>query len=128
VDPGLSDVLDFICHRHPEQRKILTYYHELLETLELKPLIKYRVPFYEHHSRICYLNPIKRNGVELAFIHGKELSNTSGLLEDKNRKQVAGIDLYCTKQFPDQSIVDIVKEAMVLDEFKKNYHRSRHVY
>jgi hypothetical protein len=127
VDPGLSDILDFMHDRHPEQRKILTYYHELLVTLELKPLVKYKVPFYEHHSRICYLNPIKRNAVELAFIDGKELSNASGLLEDKNRKKVAGIDLYRPEQFPDQSIVDIVKEAMVLDEFKKN-HRSKYVF
>lgn len=62
------------------------------------------------------MNPIKNNGIELAFINGNQLSNDQGVLKMKTRKMVAGIDLYNVNQIPLKSIDEIIQEALILDE------------
>lgn len=78
--------------------------------------LRYGIPFYYKKSWICYLNPIKNNGIELAFTRANELSNEQGLLDFKKRKQVAGIEIYDLKDFPVTTIQEIVNEALLLDE------------
>lgn len=78
--------------------------------------IRYRVPFYFRKSWFCYLNPIKQNGVELAFIRGRELSNQEGILLAKDRKMVRGIELFRADDIPWESVNSIIQEALILDE------------
>ena len=64
---------------------------------------------------MCYLNPTKDNGVELCFTRGNELSNTQRILQSKGRKQVSGITYYEIKQIEESPILEILHEALLLD-------------
>ncbi|WP_375579658.1 DUF1801 domain-containing protein [Marivirga tractuosa] len=117
----MVNVEDFINQLKNEQREIMFYFHELLaHQLELEDKIRFKIPFYYHKSWICYLNPIKNNAVELAFLLGKELSNHQGLLEAKGRKQVAGITFSNEEEIPKDQVYEIIQEALMLDEMKYN--------
>lgn len=88
----------------------------LMQNPEVTAKIRYRVPFYYRKSWFCYLNPIKNHGVEMAFIRGNELSNTQGILQAKNRKQVHGIEMFDTKSLPLKALQEVIQEALLLDE------------
>ncbi len=113
----MEAIEDFIYRYEGEQKAILLYFHHYLyEQLELTPKIKFKIPFYYRKSWICYLNPIKPNGIELAFTRGNELSNAQGLLQTKARKQFSGITFHTVKEIPFKAIDEIVQEAILLDE------------
>jgi hypothetical protein len=95
----------------------------LAHQLELEDKIKFKIPFYYHKSWICYLNPIKKEAVELVFLCGKELSNQQGLLQAKERKQVAGITFSKRGDIPKDQVYEIIQEALMLDEMK--YHQRK---
>ncbi len=99
------------------QRAIIQVLNDFLMTNPgLTSKIRYRVPFYYRKSWICYLNPIKGDKVEMAFIRGNELSNSQGLLDAKGRKQVAGIELAQVADIPLEALQEIIQEALLLDE------------
>lgn len=99
------------------QAEIMQFLHELLLSYpEVSCKMRYKIPFYDRKSWVCYLNPIKNNGIELAFIHANELSNEQGLLDFKERKQVAGINLYSLDDIPISGIHEILQEAFLVDE------------
>ena len=81
--------------------------------------LKHQIPFFYRNSWVAYLNPIKKNGVELAFIYGNELSDEFGILKAKGRKQVRGIELFSLKEIDDSVIIAIFQEALLLNEDKK---------
>jgi len=112
----MTAIENFIYQQEGEQRAILFYLHELLSEQNLISKIRYKVPFYYSKSWICYLNPVKPGGVELAFIRGNELSNAQGLLDHKDRKMVAGITITTLSDLPKTAILEIIQEAIVLDE------------
>ena len=87
-----------------------------METTDLRGSISYGIPFYRRKSWVVYLNPIKKDGVEMAFTRGHRLSNEQGILDQKGRKLVAGIDLYAVSDLPMDAINEIVQEALVLDD------------
>jgi hypothetical protein len=113
----MNEVEDYIEEFEGEQRNILLHFHLLfVADLGLTAKLNYGIPFYYLHSWICYLNPNKKGGIELAFIRGNELSNAQGLLEAKNRKQVVGITFTKLKEIHEESILEIVHEAILIDE------------
>jgi hypothetical protein len=115
----MNNVEDFINQLGNEQRKIMLYFHELLaQQLELEDKIRFKIPFYFHKSWVCYLNPIKNDSVEIAFLLGKELSNQQGLLRANGRKQVAGISISNVAEIPQEAVYEIIQEALMLDEIK----------
>lgn len=120
----MGAVDNFIFEKEGEQQRILIHLHSILHGHHgLSPVLKHKIPFYEGQKWICYLNPIKNDGVELAFIRGNELSNRHGLLTDKNRKQVMGIEISSVETSPDEAIESSIIEAIELDKnvaFKKN--------
>jgi hypothetical protein len=88
--------------------------------------IRFKIPFYYRKSWICYLNPVKGNGVEFVFLRGNELSNEQGLLEAKGRKQVSGVTFYEIKEIPQEVLQEVVMEALILDdEVKYKSKRSK---
>jgi len=114
----MSSVPDFIesCE-NAAQRAVLEHLHELLLSVPgIRATLRYRIPFYDCHSWICYLNPDKTGGVELAFTRANELSNEQGLLDFRGRKQVAGVVFHLVRDIPDEVVVEIVSEALLLDE------------
>ena len=78
--------------------------------------IRYRIPFYYSKSWICYINPIKKQGVELVFLRGNELSNFQGILDAKGRKQVAGLELFDHTKVPFKELSEVLTEALILDK------------
>jgi hypothetical protein len=111
------EVMDFIYEQDERRREIMLHLHNLLISFpEVTSKIAYKIPFYYRKSWICYLNPEKGGGIELGFTRGKELSNIQGLLEPKGRKQVAGITISSVDAIPEGALVEIINEAIILDE------------
>ena len=105
---------------------ILEHLHNLITSYpNVTYKIRYRVPFYYKKSWICYLNPIKNDGVELAFIRANEMSNENGLLDFKNRTQVAGVSFLNIKDIKEEAIVEILEEAFLLDETVKYKSKNK---
>ncbi len=76
---------------------------------------RYRLPFYYGRSWICYLNPLKTGGFELAFTRGNELRDFSGLLNFRGRKQIAGMVIRKPGDIPGQDLHILFAEAYELD-------------
>lgn len=110
-------VEDFIYGQDETVQKILLHFHELLQVeFNLQPKIRFKIPFYFNNSWVCYLNPIKGDGVELAFTRANELSNSSGILDFKDRKQIAGIEIYKLETSKLNAVYEVLQEAILLDE------------
>lgn len=108
---------DFIQQQSEKQQEIIDFLHQLLhQEWALETKMRYKLPFYFKHSWICYLNPLKNGGIEWAFLRGNELSNAQGLLDAKGRKQVMGIDIMDLSELPLQTSLEILQEAVLLDE------------
>ncbi|MCI5082247.1 MAG: DUF1801 domain-containing protein [Saprospiraceae bacterium] len=108
---------DFIYQQEAKQRELLLYMHQLLtDEFELQCKIRYKIPFYDRKTWICYLNPLKNQGIELAFVRGNELSNEQGLLSSKGRKQVYGVEIQEIADIPLGSLKEVLHEAVLLDD------------
>lgn len=113
----MTDVENFIEEQTERRKEILMYLHQFITTYpNVVAKIRYRVPFYYQRSWICYLNPIKKDGIELAFLRGNELSNEQGILNSKGRKQVSGIEIFDVKEINEEILNEILQEAFILDE------------
>lgn len=112
----MSAVEIFIDEAEEPARSIMIFLHELLTNkLGLKPKIRYKIPFYDSKTWICYLNPRKDTSVELAFIRGNELSNAQGLLEPNGRKQIMGVNFTSLKDIHYESLMEVLLEAIELN-------------
>jgi hypothetical protein len=115
----LKTIENFILGLDGQQKAIVSYlHHRLSDYHELIPKIRFNIPMYYRKSWVCYINPIKNEGIELAFLNGHKLSN-QGILNSKKRKMVAGIDLYKVSEIPERQIDEIVHEAIILDDLAK---------
>lgn len=113
----MTEVENFIYEYENEQREIMLFFHNTLTTeLNLTAKIRFKIPFYYGKSWICYLNPIKSDRIEFAFVRGNELSNQQGLLENKGRKQVYSITFNKMSEAHKKEIDEIIQEAILLDE------------
>lgn len=123
----MLQVEDFIANMKNQQQKAITQFlHNLLTTYPtITSFIKYKIPFYYQHSWVCYLNPIKSNGVELVFLHGQQLANKH-LLQTKGRKMVAGISIYTMEALNEEmvtTILALLENALLYDsDYKKKKH------
>ena len=112
----MNAALDYIWELEGDQREIALFLHELIISFpEIQPRIRFKIPFYYRKSWICYLNPVKNKGIELAFTRGNELSNAQGILQSKGRKQVYGITYYKFKDIQEEPLLETLQEAILLD-------------
>lgn len=113
----MEPVLNFIYLLEGAQREIASILHEEITSIPgVEPKIRYRIPFYYRKRWLCYLNPIKGDGIELAFTRANELSGVEGLVDFRGRKQVAGIQLYDSQKLPLLEIREVLHEAVLLDK------------
>jgi hypothetical protein len=113
----MSACIDFIERHQGEQRDILLALHELITGFpEVQGKIRFKVPFYDRKTWICYLSPLKTGGVELCFVRANELSNEQGLLDFKDRSQVAGITYAHVRDIQEAPLLEILQEAFLLDD------------
>lgn len=64
------------------------------------------------------MNPTKKGTIEFAFTRGNELSNEQGLLDSKGRQQVYSVEFESVKDIPQETLNEIIQEAILLDETK----------
>ncbi len=122
----MKEVENYIYRYDGKPREILLYLHKYFtDELNLICKMRYKIPFYDGKSWICYLNVLKDNCVELAFTRGDELSNEQGLLVAKNRKMVRSLMLDDLRSIPFDALNEIMQEAIILDELKPYSFRSR---
>ncbi|MCB2221613.1 MAG: DUF1801 domain-containing protein [Bacteroidetes bacterium] len=115
----MSDVDHYIYSYDGKQRELLLYLHRYFtEELNLYCKMRYKIPFYDGKSWICYVNALKNGEVELAFTRGNELSNDQGLLLEKGRKQVRSLIFDKLENLPFQVLNEIMQEAILLDQIK----------
>lgn len=120
------EVEAYIDEQEESVRAILIYFHRYLQDeLGLIPKIRFKIPFYYRNSWICYLNPTKRNTVDVSFIRGNELLDESQLLDDKGRKQVTSIEITSISSAPIEALKELIIQAVILDE-SKPYKLKRH--
>ena len=81
-----------------------------------QPTIKYKIPFYHRNKMICYINPLKKSGVELTFIKGQLLSDPHKILQFKNRKQIAGIEIQSIEDIIKKEVDEMINIAILKDE------------
>lgn len=113
----MEAIFQFIDRYDGKQQEILQYFHNLLISFpDIEAKLRYKIPFYFRKSWICYLNPIKKTGIELCFTRGNELSNAQGILAARERKQIRGIILERVEDIPTETIIEILQEAFLLDE------------
>ena len=113
----MSVVLNFIESHEGNQREVMLYFHNLLTAYPtVTASIKYRIPFYDQKTWVCYLSPLKNGKVSFSFVRLNELSNEQGLLESKGRKQVLSVDFEKVDEIPKNTIREVINEALFLDE------------
>jgi len=113
----MGTIEDFAIQQTEKQSEILHYLHDQFMAFpDVAFKIRYKIPFYFRKSWICYLNPIKKEGIELVFLRGNELSNEQGLLDAKGRKQVMGITFSECSAIPIETVLEVFQEALMLDE------------
>ncbi|MBC7891739.1 MAG: DUF1801 domain-containing protein [Sphingobacteriaceae bacterium] len=68
----MSTVEDFIRDRPEPQRSLLWLLRQLLLTAApgMREKIRYNIPFFDCPTWFCYLNPLKKGGVEVGFLRG----------------------------------------------------------
>jgi len=111
----MNPVESFIYEQEDEVREMMLYLHDIMLSRNLRPKISFRIPMYYGKSWICYLNPLKKGGLELAFCRGNELENASGILQANGRKQIMGVSFHKLTDINELAVLEIIEEAIVLD-------------
>lgn len=112
--------MNFILQCQEPTQSILMHLHSMLtQEFGLEDKIRFKIPFYFQKSWICYLNPIKKGGVEICFLRANEFQYSLAHLDFKDRVQVAGIS-YTSLNEVDMDILRIpLIEAIELDYHSK---------
>lgn len=112
-----EQILDYISERPQKEQDLLLYLHNILMHYPgMTCKLRYKIPFYYRKSWICYINPVKTGGVELAFTRANEMVDEQGALDFKSRKQVAGIEYARVKELNDAVLHTLINEAILLDD------------
>lgn len=115
----MKTISDFILRQEGSLRVMIGYLDDRLANHHgLRSTISYGIPMYSLKSWVCYINPKKSGGIELCFTRGVDLSNEQGLLHLRGRKMVAGAYFHHISEIPEQSLDEIVQEAILVDEWR----------
>jgi len=110
---------EFLATLSEEQLAVFEYIDKQLLDLGLTRKIRYKVPFYDHHKWMCYINPQKNGNLELCFLEGRQLLKVNPALNSKKRKMVAGYEIIVHEDIDIDLIMEIVQNAMTLQSVKK---------
>ncbi len=114
----MNPVENYIYHREDPEKEIMIILHDLFLEMGLVPKIRFKIPMYYHQSWICYVNPLKKGGVELCFLHGYKLDDPSGILDSKGRKIVCGISIRNPNQIAIKEISEFVLQSLNIENMK----------
>jgi hypothetical protein len=97
------------------QHLIYQLHHLLMTFPGVSTKLRFKVPFYDGKKWICYLNPIKKNGVEVCFIKGFKLKSRPELVAGK-RTMIKGIAVYEINEDKLALVAEVFEEALALDK------------
>jgi len=113
----MDQVLSFITNQSNEQSAIMMILHRLITSHpKMQYKISYKIPMYSLKRWVCYVNPLKKGGVEIVFVRATELSNEGGILDFKKRKWMAGITYPSVDAVDERILNEELQEAFLLDE------------
>ena len=123
INPQVDEYLQA---RSGNQREIMLLLDQMLMTYPgVVRKMRFKVPFYDRKSWICYLNPLKKDAVELAFIRGNIMKDEHGLLVANGRKMVKGLRFSGVDDIPFELLGLYIEEALRLDDVSKPMVVSR---
>jgi hypothetical protein len=129
MDKVMDEVEEFISGYEGDTLEVMKYLHDLMmDQPGIYCKLSFKIPFYYRNSWICYIYPQKKGGIEFVFTRGDELSNEQGILDARGRKQVAGLMLKTLDDIPQESLFEVIQEAILLDEsvsYKSPYFPNR---
>lgn len=103
--------LDNAHHQH-----LIYHLHHLFMTFPgVTTKLRFKIPFYDFKKWICYINPIKKNGVEVCFLKGLKLTERPELVAGK-RTMVKGISVFEINEATLALIAEVFEEALELDK------------
>jgi hypothetical protein len=113
----MERVEDYILAQATPLKTLLLLCHDCLEQdFGLKGKIRHGIPFYFGNHWVCYLNTIRGQKVEMAFLRAKEMRKHHADLDFKKRKMVGGISLSQDEPIDWESLKNILKEAVEIDK------------
>lgn len=121
----MKEVEEFIYALSEDQRELmLCLHHYMIKDKRLTCKIRYKIPFYDQRTWVCYVNPLKNGNVDIAFIRANELKETQIYLDFKKRKQLASITVLKGEEVPVDLLNKVFEEALELD-LSKGYKLKR---
>lgn len=100
------------------QRELAMLVHDdLLDWLfPCETAIKWQIPFFMHYGNLCYLNPVPKRKLTLAFMRGASLSDPAGLLVARDRKTIRHLVLFGPEDWYTPGVRELIMEAAALNE------------
>jgi len=106
---------DFLEKIDPMQAEVVSYLDNLFLSIEgVSKKMRYRIPFYDYKSWICYLNPLDKNQLELCFLDGLLMLESFPSLDQKDRKAIAGYTIQVNQDLEQELILNMVNHAISL--------------
>jgi hypothetical protein len=122
----MDDVESFLFDLEGVQAETAWFLHQqIMSYPEVKCKLRYKIPFYDRKSWICYINPVKNSKVELVFIRGNELDDYEGVLQARGRKMVKGLVFDGPHTLVPDLLHAILQDALLLDEKVKYSFRRK---
>lgn len=108
--------LDFLENVSESQASLISYLdNELMSISGVSRKIRYRIPFYDHGTWFCYLNPVKKDKVELCFLKGRPMLEHFPMLKMNGRKMISGMMLNADEDIPIALIINMTTKAIELN-------------
>jgi hypothetical protein len=113
----MQEFYDYKDRWNSKQQEIMEFLHNLfLNMPNMKFSFRYGGPFYDANTWVCYLAPKKNGKVELVFINAHKLTRTINLLEKRDRKQVAGMNIEDRTENTIENVLLVMEEALEIDK------------
>lgn len=120
----MDEVENYINSLEGEEYKISSYLHQIIlnTSPKIRTKLSYGVPYYRINYRLCFIWPstapysIIKEGVQLGLCKGSLLSNSQGILDLGDRKEVAIANFLNSSEVNEQLISEILFEAIEIDE------------
>jgi uncharacterized protein YdeI (YjbR/CyaY-like superfamily) len=114
------NVSHFINEQPAPHREIMTVLRSWVLDLGAHTQVKIsnKIPYFSFYGPLCYIKPNKE-GVELGFTKGYELSDDQKILEANGRKQVRSAVFYSVAELEEneEPIRRLLNEAAILNEY-----------
>ena len=115
------DIEDLVSQQTPAIRQILHYLRQLMAVAhpQMRERFLYGTLFFICYDYVCYVGEIHpKQGVEIGFLKGHQLTDTKGILDAKGRKNVKGIIFIDLADFQarEEAFLEVIQEAILLNE------------